>query len=231
MNKFNDIKTVAIIGAGGIGCQILPIISLDYDIVLVDGDDYEPHNASRQFPALRETGNKAQVLAAIQSTQTSHKITPMADYLKGMTSFNNPAWGDHIDLIIGCVDNNASRYIISDLCMDMDIPGIICGNEEEMGEAHAILPDIYSPFEHHDFSDDTPAPFACNAQDNPSATQTSSANFMAAACAIHMMANWRSVDTKGLSENALIVHSRLDTRAQSHRTKLRDVLKEEAMAS
>ena len=215
-----EIKKIAIIGAGGVTCHLLPILSLDHDIVLVDADSFEPGNSTRQFPALQSTGNKAETLASMQEGRHTHIIDTIPKYLEGNSIVNDPKWKD-IDLIIGAVDNNASRRLIYEVCDIEDIPGIICGNETEMGEAHLILPGDYSPFDHHDFIDGEPAPFSCTADENAaSAPQTSAANFLAAAACIHILMNWRRTQ----NVKNLTVHSLLDSRGQSNRTRLSEVV-------
>ena len=217
---------IAIIGAGGITCHLLPILSLDYDTVLIDGDKFEPHNSTRQFPALRFNGNKAKILASMQMSRTSKEIQDIPHYLEGPSIVNNPCW-QGVDFIFGCVDNNQSRKIIVDICDRTDIPAIMCGNDTEMGDAHLVLPGHYDPFEHRDFGPMTKAPFSCTSDENAeSAPQTSAANFLAAACGIHILASWRRVN----NYKNIIVHSMMDSRSQSQRTRLRDVEKVPAIA-
>ena len=213
---------IAIVGAGGITCHLLPILSLDHNIVLIDGDKFEPDNSTRQFPALHKNSygvNKAEYLASIQAERAAFNIEAISNYLEGPSIVNNPAF-DGTHMVFGCVDNNESRRLIVDLCDRLDLPGILCGNETEMGEAHLILPGYYDPFDHHDFGPMTKAPFSCTADENAeSAPQTSAANFLAAACGMHILAAWRRTE----SRDNLIVHSVLDTRAQSRRTRYRDL--------
>ena len=212
-------KKIAVIGAGGIACMLLPTINLDYEIVLVDGDDFEPHNSKRQFPALQSTGNKAEVLAEMQKGRSQHPIHTIPAYFKGPSIVNRAEWRG-VDMVIAAVDNNESRKLIIEFCDEEDIPAILCGNESDVGEAHLFLPGEYDPSEHHDFGPMTPAPFSCTSDENAeSAPQTSGANFLAAAGAVHILMSWRGTD----NPDNLIVHSMLDRRAQSQRTRLRDV--------
>lgn len=214
---------IAIVGAGGITCHLLSALTLDYKLLLIDGDKFEPHNSSRQWPAFSRAGgdgvNKAEFLAAYHE-KGAHDIDYIPGYMEGLSIVNNPNW-EGVEMIFGCVDNNQSRKIICEVADQQFIPAILCGNEKEMGDAHLYLPGYYDPFEHHDFGPMTKAPFSCTSDEQgESAPQTSSANFLAAACGVHIFMAYCKAENVG----NLIVHSSLDVRANSHRTRLRDAL-------
>lgn len=187
MNKPNKI---GIIGAGGIACALAPIITKQFDTVLVDADEYEPKNSTRQFPALTSTGNKAEVLRDMLQPSTLKNIQAIPRYLKNTTIANEPEWKG-VDFIIGCVDNNASRRLIIEVADAYGIPAIIAGNEDRWGEAHLFIPDIYNPLDHHDFPETDAPPWACNSdqnlEENP---QTWFANALASGCALHLLLSW-----------------------------------------
>ena len=215
-------KKVAVIGAGGIAIHLIPLLALDYEVVVIDGDKFEPHNSKRQWPALAAAGgegvNKATFLAN-HMLGTGLMISDIPGYMEGLSIVNNPNW-EGVELIIGCVDNNQSRKIICEVADQQFIPAILCGNEKEMGDAHLYLPGYYDPFEHHDFGPMTKAPFSCTSDEQgESAPQTSAANFLAAACGVHILMAY----CKAEDQANLIVHSSLDVRANSYRTRLRDV--------
>lgn len=221
---------LAIVGAGGITCHLLSLLTLDHDIVLIDGDKFEPHNSKRQWPAFAAAGgdgqNKAEFLANHHASG-NREIHAIPSYMEGNSIVNNPDW-QGVEMIIGCVDNNESRKIICAVADQQFIPAILCGNEEYMGEAHLFLPGYYDPFDHIDFGPMTKAPFSCTADENAaSAPQTSTANFLAAAAGAHILMAW----CKAEDRKNLIVHSLLDVRATSKRTRLREVPQEASLAS
>lgn len=214
-------KKIAIVGCGGIACHLLSLLHLDYDLVLIDGDKFEPSNSNRQWPALAQADgpgfNKAEFLANHYSGG-NYAVDAIPTYMEGLSIVNNPLF-QGVDLIIGCVDNNQSRKIICDVADQQFVPAILCGNETTMGDAHLFIPGYYDPFEHHDFGPMTKAPFACTSDDNPAAPQTANANFLAAACGAHiLMSICQATDRLNL-----IVHSSMDVRANSYRTRLRDI--------
>lgn len=195
-----------IVGAGGIACALLPNISRLADIVIADEDNYEPKNSSRQFPALKSTGNKAEVLAAEIQRNTLQKVDFIPKYLQNNRLFMDERL-KRVDMIIGCVDNNPSRRIIRDVCLDMNIPAIMGGNLSDFGEAHLVVPGVYDPFDHFEFRDSDPAPWACNADKTIEAEpQTPLANMMAASAILHIFLSWE----KAMGPRTAVCHSRLD---------------------
>ena len=197
----------AIVGAGGIGCSIAPLLSRLGDVVLIDADSYEPSNVSRQFPALTSTENKAQVLAGLLQPHTLHKVEWIDDYLRSSSIMSHDTWKG-VDCIIGAVDNNESRHIIIQLADDLNIPAILAGNEHEHGEAHLFVPTHYNPLQHFDFPIiPHTAPWGCNKdsvlEEFP---QTAIANALAAAAAMHILLSLR----KASKIYNTICYSRLD---------------------
>jgi molybdopterin/thiamine biosynthesis adenylyltransferase len=185
---------IAIIGCGGIGCNLAPILSRMSDIVLVDGDIYEPANVTRQFPALKHKGNKAMVLQELIQEHTLNKVQSIPAYAQDCTIMNCDEWRG-VDFIISGVDNNESRYIIKDIADSIGVPAILAGNEHEHGEAHFVIPEVYDPFAYFEFvSDPHATPWGCNTDvvldEFP---QTILANALAGGAALHLLMSWKRV--------------------------------------
>lgn len=203
---------IIVVGAGGIACQLVPCLSRVSDIYLYDGDDYEPKNSSRQFPALLSTENKAKVLAAITQAYTQTTIHPIPRYFKGVDEYGDSSIKD-AGMIIGVVDNNDSRHRIYEFADVAGIPAIVAGNEEEMGEAHLFVPGLYNPLEHFEFEKNTTdSPFSCNSNETlESAPQTIWANALAFGAISHILTSWIRCSNP---ENC-IAHSRAEAFSSS----------------
>lgn len=203
---------IALIGAGGIGCHLAPILSRMHDIVIVDGDVYEPKNVERQFPALKHSGNKAMILAEMVQENTIKTVQSIPAYVKNAAIANSPEWRG-VDMIVSGVDNNESRRILCDLADIFNVPLIMAGNEHEHGEAHLFVPEIYNPFDYHEFKvDPNDVPWGCNTDAVVELyPQTPIANFLAAGCAMHILLSWKKV---GNPLNA-VCYSRTDALSSS----------------
>lgn len=202
-----------LVGAGGIGCFIMPMLCHDADLLICDGDNYEPKNHDRQFPSLTSTDNKALVLSRLAQERTFKTVSFIPAYVKDLRIKNWPEFAG-VDCLVGAVDNNASRRALIDIGMALSIPVVLAGNSHNHGEAHMMIPDVYNPLEHFPFADTEPAPWACNAsktlEEHP---QTALANLMAASAAMHILLSWR----ESLKPENCIVYSRLDPHSSNCR--------------
>lgn len=197
---------IAIVGAGGIGCPLAQFFSRICHLVLIDGDSYEPRNVTRQFPALKSRGNKAVILRDLLQPHTLFQIEAVPQYFKGEELFSLPEMQD-LEMLIAAVDNHDSRKLTAEYCNVLQIPGILAGNENEMGEAHLVAPGVYDPLQHFSFEGGDPPPFACNSDQAMSqGSQTISANWKAVGAVIQLYSSWCA---SSKPENAL-AHSALD---------------------
>ncbi|MBP7828679.1 MAG: ThiF family adenylyltransferase [Kiritimatiellae bacterium] len=113
--------SVKIVGLGGTGSQVarglclyLGAAAADSRIVLLDGDAFEPANASRMF--FSRPGNKAEVLREdLLPFLADSRVTLLAagEYV---TAENLPRWIQSGDIVFLCVDNHATRKLVGDFC-------------------------------------------------------------------------------------------------------------------
>lgn len=122
---------VKVIGIGGIGGCLLPVLCkfLSYheeknvDMVLVDGDTYERKNAERQF--FKKVGNKAEVTA-----ERLRDDFPRVGF-EFLFMYADEANIESIiregDIVFLCVDNHATRKLVSDCCEELSDVVLISG--------------------------------------------------------------------------------------------------------
>lgn len=124
---------VKVIGLGGIGTWLLPPLArflrykqLGSELVLIDGDRYEPENAERQaFDAL---GAKAEVAAArIGREHPELAVRAVSEYVTEETAMRLIREGD---VVLAGVDNHATRKILSDRAGELDKVVVISGGNE-----------------------------------------------------------------------------------------------------
>jgi hypothetical protein len=124
---------VKVIGIGGIGGALLPILAryLNFahpsaEITLIDGDRYEDGNGDRQdFP---ELGNKAAVTAAHLGGR--FPFVYFRSQPEYVTSDNVVLLIREDDLVFSCVDNHATRKLVSDRCEELRNVILISGGNE-----------------------------------------------------------------------------------------------------
>ena len=132
---------IFVLGAGGTGswyCSFLDKMSLGNDIVVMDGDVVEPKNILRQnFKRRDVTANKAEVVAKSNGMSFVHGyITDTSIFHEILQEFPEGT----IPMLIGCLDNNASRKIAHDFMNEVDeAVWIDGGNAERHGQAYICI--------------------------------------------------------------------------------------------
>ncbi len=130
-------ERIVVIGLGGIGshlmdplCRYLLYRQVPMEVVLVDGDDYVARNRLRQ--RFEQQGNKALVtkqalVASFPEIRFRHE--PIYVFPGNVASIIQEG-----DVVLLCVDNHATRKIVSDHCGTLkDVTLISGGNDREDG--------------------------------------------------------------------------------------------------
>ncbi len=133
-NQFNSIHILQV-GAGGNGGYLVQQISkmiyairskgdsLDITYTLVDGDRFEAKNLLRQPCIEEDIGlNKARVLAERYSEVYDIDISYVDRFVESVDDLSvvfAKSSSEVLKIIIGCVDNNASRAILNDLHLSL----------------------------------------------------------------------------------------------------------------
>lgn len=190
---------IVIVGLGGIGSWVLQALVpfcahhvQDWHFILVDGDEYEDKNRSRQV--FTDLGAKAVVQASMIARSwpqvTSEAIT---DYLSADGADGTRHVREVIrsgDMVLSCVDNHKTRKVLADHCTNLrDVVLISGGNDytdgnvqvfvRQGGESKTCSPGKYHP-EIASPQDKAPYELSCEELAN-SAPQLIFANMTAAA--------------------------------------------------
>jgi molybdopterin/thiamine biosynthesis adenylyltransferase len=198
---------IKIIGIGGIGTHLVPPLCRYFDsceksanITLLDGDQFEPKNINRQDFEL--FGNKAESIAKkllVQFPDQSIESKPV--FLADENIFVFIKEGDMIFL---CVDNHATRKLVSDYCQTLkDVTLISGGNDYTDGNVQIFIrkegknltpplthlhPEIENP------KDKNPAEMSCEELSRNGSPQLIFTNLAAAS---HMLSAFWLITEKG----------------------------------
>jgi molybdopterin/thiamine biosynthesis adenylyltransferase len=125
---------VKVVGCGGVGLCVLNVLPryLSYlkdhevELSLIDGDSFEENNRSRQGFSRR--GNKAEVTAEqLRQEFTNLYCWTTAEYLTEENVFMLIRDGD---VVFSCVDNHATRKLLSERCEQLENVVLISGGNE-----------------------------------------------------------------------------------------------------
>jgi hypothetical protein len=203
-----------VIGTGGTGGYLIPplVKTLQYHpatrdnmVTIIDGDDFEDKNQSRQFMTPDHVGqNKADAMAEMCIAMGLTNVNAFGEYIT-MASFIPFLEESDYPLIIAAVDNDATRAAVIDAiqltCAEKDFFFITPGNSDGVEEVHGqtlwfgringenvgmnpkdVIPNISQP------EDEIPHSGSC-ARLQESRPQLISANFMAAAATLAVIQN------------------------------------------
>nr|CDJ84128.1 UBA THIF-type NAD FAD binding fold and Ubiquitin-activating enzyme repeat domain containing protein [Haemonchus contortus] len=135
---------VLVVGAGGIGCELLKNLALTgyQDIHVIDMDTIDVSNLNRQFLFRREHvgRSKAEVASeAIRQMRPDIKITYDLDSILS-SKFNLPFF-QQFSLVLNALDNRAARNHVNRMCLAAKIPLIESGSAGYLGQVRPILRD------------------------------------------------------------------------------------------
>jgi hypothetical protein len=126
---------VKVIGLGGIGCIVLQYLAVflkglarPLRLVLIDGDRFEVANARRMV--FGKVGNKAEIKAAETAAwlgSSDVSVVAVPEYVSAANVERLIRSGDHALL---CVDNHATRKLVSEHCERLSDVALFSGGND-----------------------------------------------------------------------------------------------------
>lgn len=135
--------TVAVVGAGGLGCAVLSALAGAGvgTLVVVDHDAVEPANLHRQpLYGLADTGRpKAAAAAArLAGYNPSVRVLPRAERF---TAANADAIAAGCDVIVDCSDNFATKFLVNDAAVRARRPAVLASVHQYEGQLQVVRAD------------------------------------------------------------------------------------------
>ncbi|BFZ62535.1 E1 ubiquitin-activating protein uba2 [Saitoella coloradoensis] len=137
------IKTskVLMVGAGGIGCELLKNLALTGfgEIHMVDLDTIDLSNLNRQFLFRKEHIKKSKALVAKESAA---KFNPNVKLVAHHANIKDPefsvSWFASFDIVFNALDNLDARRYVNQMCLAADVPLIESGTTGFLGQVQVI---------------------------------------------------------------------------------------------
>jgi molybdopterin-synthase adenylyltransferase len=134
--------TVLIAGAGGLGSPVAIYLACAGfgRIVLVDCDPVDLSNLNRQILHWEEDIGNKKVASGEQKLRRINSTVQLAPVHARITAENVHTLLEDVHLVIDCLDNMETRFIINAACFQKMIPLVHGGVRGFMGEITTIIP-------------------------------------------------------------------------------------------
>lgn len=132
---------VLMVGAGGIGCELLKnIVLLGFgEIHVVDLDTIDLSNLNRQFLFRHEHIKKSKALVAKETAQKFNpRVKIEAHHANIKESQFNVEWFSGFNIVFNALDNMEARRHVNKMCLAADVPLIESGTTGFNGQVQVI---------------------------------------------------------------------------------------------
>ncbi|KDR70218.1 hypothetical protein GALMADRAFT_103373 [Galerina marginata CBS 339.88] len=142
--------TVLLVGAGGIGCELLKNIVLTGfgKITLLDLDTIDISNLNRQFLFKKKDVKQSKALVAAQTAahfNPNVRIIPIHDNIKEPQY--DIHWFQQFDIVLNALDNLDARRHVNKMCIAAKVPLVESGTAGYLGQVQPILKDTTECFD------------------------------------------------------------------------------------
>eukprot|EP01132_Coremiostelium_polycephalum_P004882 gene4882-6090_t len=169
-NKVQKCK-VLVVGAGGIGCELLKnlVLSGFKTIEIIDLDTIDLSNLNRQFLFRKSHIGMSKSKIARESVLKYNPYVSITAHHGDIKSHDfSPNYFKQFDLVMNALDNLSARRHVNRVCLSVNVPLIESGTAGYLGQVTVIKKDVTECFECQPTA--TPKEFAvCTIRSNPSA--------------------------------------------------------------
>ena len=128
---------VAVIGAGGLGCPVLQyLVAAGVGTIgMIDPDVVDVSNLHRQVLYHTADVGRAKVWVAFEKLKAQNPFCALIAEQEAITALNAAKLLSGYDLVIDGCDNFATRYVVNDMCVKLNLPlvyGSILGDEGQV---------------------------------------------------------------------------------------------------
>ncbi|XP_074026893.1 ubiquitin-like activating enzyme 2 isoform X2 [Leptinotarsa decemlineata] len=141
---------VLVVGAGGIGCEVLKNLALSgfEDIEIIDLDTIDVSNLNRQFLFRKEHVGKPKAAVARESILSYNPNIKIKAYHDSITSQDYGVnFFKRFILVLNALDNRGARNHVNRMCLAADVPLIESGTSGYSGQVELIKKGVTQCYE------------------------------------------------------------------------------------
>ncbi|XP_030760508.1 SUMO-activating enzyme subunit 2 [Sitophilus oryzae] len=141
---------VLVVGAGGIGCEVLKNLALSgfEDIEIIDLDTIDVSNLNRQFLFRKEHVGKPKAVVARESILAHNPNIKIKAYHDSVLSSDYGVnFFKKFSLVLNALDNRTARNHVNRMCLAADIPLIESGTSGYSGQVELIKKGVTQCYE------------------------------------------------------------------------------------
>ena len=135
-------KTAAVIGCGGLGCNVATHLACAGigKLLLCDHDAVSESNLNRQFLYTAADIGKEKAFLAKERLNATAPGTEIISFRRKIGSAEDLSFAEDADIVFAALDNNAARRAVQDFCTIHRIPLVNGGVNGFFGTAYLYLP-------------------------------------------------------------------------------------------
>lgn len=136
-------STVAVVGLGGLGggvTEILARIGIG-TLILIDGDIFEDTNLNRQMLSTQLRIGTSKAVAAAERVKEINSSVTITVHKQFLDKQNAPAFLSKAHVIVDCLDNIPTRFIVHDAAKKLQIPLVSSAVAGASGQLTTIFPE------------------------------------------------------------------------------------------
>ncbi|KAK4877132.1 hypothetical protein RN001_009638 [Aquatica leii] len=150
VRKLIPTSKILVVGAGGIGCEILKNLALSgfNDIEIIDLDTIDVSNLNRQFLFRKEHVGKSKAEVARESVLSYNPSISIKAYHDSVTSQEYGVnFFKRFKIVLNALDNRAARNHVNRMCLAADVPLIESGTAGYSGQVELIKKGVTQCYE------------------------------------------------------------------------------------
>ena len=134
--------SVLVVGAGGLGSPVSIYLACAGigRIILVDCECVEISNLNRQILHWEEDIGEKKVVSGTWKLRSLNSAVDVTPLVTKVTTDNATELLDGVDLVMDCLDNMETRFILNEACFRKGVPLIHGGLRGLMGEVTTLIP-------------------------------------------------------------------------------------------